>query len=105
MSFGSDWDRLLTVAFPVVIPLAARVRLRWWILVLFLAVQATIAALTIERVSTIYNDYNAALPTGQFENRNPALTSILLGMGVILASYGARRSRMPRATVTRRTQA
>jgi hypothetical protein len=103
--FGSDWDRLFTVAFPVVIPLAARIRLRWLILGLFLAVQAILAALTIERVSTIYTDYNNSLPTGHFENRNPALTSALLGIGVILVLFGAARSTSLRATVTRPTRA
>jgi peptidoglycan/LPS O-acetylase OafA/YrhL len=103
--FGSDWDRLLTVAFPVVIPLAARIRLRWWILALFLAVQASLAALTIERVSTIYTDYNNSLPTGHFENRNPALTAALLGTGVLLALFGAARSTPLRATITRPTRA
>jgi hypothetical protein len=75
------------------------------ILGLFLAVQAILAALTIERVSTIYTDYNNSLPTGHFENRNPALTSALLGIGVILVLFGAARSTSLRATVTRPTRA
>jgi hypothetical protein len=68
-------------------------------------VQATLAALTIERVTTIYIDYNSSLPTGHFENRIPALTSALLGIGVILVLFGAARSTSLRATVTRPTRA
>jgi hypothetical protein len=94
---AADWDRLLTTAFPVVLPLAARVRLRWWILVPFVAVQAVLAGLTVERLSTIYRDIFFAFPTGHFEDRNTTLTLVLLGVAVVLALAGAATSRTWRA--------
>lgn len=98
---AADWDRMLSVAFPAVLPLAARVRVRAWILVPFLAVEAGLAGLMIERVTTVYNDIAFALPTGHFEDRNTALTALLLGVAAGLALLGAATSRTQRRPVPR----
>jgi hypothetical protein len=50
----------------------------------------------IERVSTIYEDIVFALPAGHFEDRNTALTLVLLGVAAGLALLGAATSRADR---------
>jgi hypothetical protein len=84
---STDWDRVLTFAFPVVILLACRVRLRWPVLFLFLFVQAWLSGLGIDRNSGYY--------TEQLNHRHARLTVALLGVAVALALLGAIRS--PRA--------
>ena len=86
--FATDWDRMLTLAFPVVLPLAARVPLRWWVLVPLLAAQTALAGLSIWRISTVYNNYGVAYATGHLQNRNVGLTLALLCGAVALAVLG-----------------
>jgi hypothetical protein len=52
---ATDWDRVLTFAFPVVIVLACCVRLRWPILIAFLVVQAWLSGLAIDRITGYYS--------------------------------------------------
>jgi hypothetical protein len=94
--FATDWDRMLTLAFPVVLPLASRVRLRWWILVPFLAIQAALAALSVWRISTLYNDYYTGYATGHYENRNVGLTLVVLFGAVAVAVVGVAVGSRPR---------
>jgi hypothetical protein len=86
--FATDWDRMLTFAFPVVLPLAARVPLRWWVLLLLLAAQTALAGLSIWRISTVYNNYAVGYATGHFQNRNAGLTLAFLCSAVALAVLG-----------------
>jgi hypothetical protein len=68
---ASDWDRVLTFAFPVVIVLACRVPLRWPVLVVFLVVDAWLSGVAIGRITGTY--------TGQL-NPQTLLTVTLLAV-------------------------
>jgi hypothetical protein len=98
---AADWDRLVSTALPVVLPLASRVRLRWWILVPFLTVQSVLAGLFVKRLSTIYRDFFLASPTGRFEDRNAGVTLALLGLAVVLALVGGATGRTQRRPTPR----
>jgi hypothetical protein len=78
---ASDWDRVLTVAFPIVILLACRVRLRWSVLVALLFVQAWTSGLAINRITGYYRDDPSRLHTD--------LTLALLGLAIALVGVGA----------------
>jgi hypothetical protein len=84
---AADWDRVLTVAFPAVIVLACSVRLRWPILLAFLAVQAWLAGLGLDRITGYY--------TGHLDHPHYELTVALLGIAVALALLGAAATRNP----------
>jgi hypothetical protein len=78
---ASDWDRILTVAFPIVIVLACRVRLYWPFLVAFLVVQAVLSGLAIDRLTGYYRE--------DLSHPNTSLTLALLVVALILVLLGA----------------
>jgi ABC-type branched-subunit amino acid transport system permease subunit len=83
---AADWDRVLTVAFPVVIVLACSIQLRWPILLAFLTVQAWLAGLGLDRITGYY--------TGHLDHPHK-LTIALSAFAVALAVLGATTSRNP----------
>jgi hypothetical protein len=78
---ASDWDRVLTVAFPVVIVLACRVKLRWPFLVMFLIVQAWISGLAIDRLTGYYHE--------DLGHPHTSLTLALLAVSFAVIAFGA----------------
>src|SRR5207249_4291014 len=66
----------LTLAFPVVVVLACRVRIRWPVLIALLAVQTTIGALALGRISDTYSD--------RFGHRYAIATLLLFSLAVVL---------------------
>jgi hypothetical protein len=77
---ASDWDRILTVAFPVVIVLACRVRLYWPFLAAFLVVQAVLSGLAIDRLTGYYRE--------DLSHPHTSLTLALLVVALILVLFG-----------------
>jgi hypothetical protein len=82
---ASDWDRVLALAFPIVIVFACRVQLRWPFLLLFLVVQALISGLAIDRLTGYYHD--------ELGHQHTTLTLALLAVALVVvlgavATYG-----------------
>ena len=94
---ASDWDRVLAVAFPVVIVLACRVRLHWPFLVAFLVVQASLSGLAINRLTGYYHE--------DLSHPHTSLTLALLALALIFVILGAmatyaRDSKMRRTSLS-----
>lgn len=84
---SSDWDRVLTFAWPVVIPLACRIRLRWPVLGALLVTQAALSGVCLDRIWGYYHFVN---------HRHTLLIAMLLSTAVVLALVGTATRRRPR---------
>jgi hypothetical protein len=72
----TDWVRYLTFAFPIVVVLACRVRIRWSVLIALIAVQMTIGILTLKRIEGTYSS--------NFGSRYTQATLLLFSLSIAL---------------------
>jgi hypothetical protein len=93
---ASDWDRVLAVAFPVVIVLACRVQLRCPFLLAFLVVQALVSGLALDRLTGYYHE-NLSHPHLRLTLALLMVAVVVVTLGVI-ATY-ARDAKQARASM------